>query len=128
MSEQLANKFIAGAADAGTKQRCGAISRALCRGGGNRQCHCPGRSFTGRTGRREFWTEYRGAFEQAESQFRNVIASEGRAALEWTTEGTSFEGKPLRYSGVTILEISGDKITRSSAYFDPGALGRQMEK
>lgn len=82
--------------------------------------------FHGPDGARKFWTEYRGTFDKAESTFRNVIASEGRAALEWTTEGTSFDGVPFRYAGVTILEIEGDHVTRSSAYFDPSALGRQI--
>lgn len=82
--------------------------------------------YQGPDGARKFWTEYRGSFDTAKSQFRNVIASDTSAALEWTTEGTSFNGSPLSYSGVTILEIEGDKVTRSSAYFDPSALGRQM--
>ena len=80
----------------------------------------------GPDGAKTFWTEYRGSFETAKSKFSSVIASEGHAALEWTTEGTSFNGSPLSYSGVTILEIDGGKVTRSSAYFDPSALGRQM--
>lgn len=83
--------------------------------------------FHGPDGARQFWNEYRGTFDTAESQFRNVIASNDRAALEWTTQGSSFEGAPLQYAGVTILEIEGGKVTRSSAYFNPGALGRQME-
>ena len=82
--------------------------------------------YQGPDGARKFWTEYRGSFDAAKSKFRNVIASDGGAALEWTTEGTSFNGSPLSYSGVTILEIEGDRVTRSSAYFDPSALGRQM--
>ena len=82
--------------------------------------------FHGPQGARQFWTEYRGTFDQARSEFRNVIASGGAAALEWTTEGTSFDGKPVRYSGVTILDIDGDKVTRSSAYFNPSALGDQV--
>jgi len=83
--------------------------------------------FHGPEGARQFWTEYRGTFDKVESQFRNMIATEGRAALEWATQGSSFEGSPLQYTGVTILEITSGKITRSSAYFDPGALGRQIE-
>lgn len=83
--------------------------------------------FHGQDGARQFWTEYRGTFDAAKSKFRNVIAGDGRAALEWTTEGTSFEGRPFSYAGVTILEIEGGKVTRSSAYFDPKALGRQIE-
>ncbi len=82
--------------------------------------------YQGSDGARKFWTEYRGTFDAAKSKFRNVIASDSGAALEWITEGTSFTGSPLSYSGVTILEIEGGKVTRSSAYFDPSALGRQM--
>ena len=82
--------------------------------------------YRGPDGAKTFWTEYRGSFETAKSQFRNVIASDSGAALEWTTEGVSFSGSPLSYSGVTILEIKDGKISRSSAYFDPAALGRQM--
>ena len=80
----------------------------------------------GKAGARAFWTEYRGTFGWAESKFRSVIASDSHAALEWTTEGTSFAGASFSYSGVTILEIEGGRVTRSAAYFDPSALGRQM--
>lgn len=83
--------------------------------------------FTGKDGARRFWTEYRGTFDMARSTFRNVIAGDGGAALEWTTEGTSFEGRSLRYTGVTILESDGERVSRSSAYFDPAALGRQLK-
>ena len=83
--------------------------------------------FHGSDGAREFWTEYRGTFETAKSSFRNVISGQGSAALEWTTEGTGFDGEPFTYAGVTILEIVGDHVTRSSAYFDPKALGRQIQ-
>ena len=82
--------------------------------------------FQGPDGARTFWTEYRGSFDAAKSKFRNVIAGDGSAALEWTTEGTSFTGSPLSYSGVTILETEDGKVTRSSAYFNPADLGRQM--
>lgn len=83
--------------------------------------------FDGPDGARAFWTEYRGSFETAHSEFRNVIAGDGAAALEWTTEGTGVSGSPFRYSGVTILEIKDGRVTRSSAYFDPKALGRQIQ-
>ncbi|MBV9848553.1 MAG: nuclear transport factor 2 family protein [Armatimonadetes bacterium] len=82
--------------------------------------------FHGLEGARQFWTEYRGTFGRAESTFRNVIAGDGSAALEWTTEGTSFDGKPIYYAGVSILEIEGDKVKRFCAYFNPAALGDQV--
>ncbi len=88
--------------------------------------HAPD-SFHGPDGAREFWSKYRGTFRNLHSEFRNVIATDTRAALEWTTQGEAFDGKPFEYSGVTILETEGGQVTRSCAYFDPAALGRQIE-
>jgi ketosteroid isomerase-like protein len=81
--------------------------------------------FQGPDGARRFWTEYRGTFETLESTFQNIIVTEDRAALEWATTGTTTDGAPVRYSGVTILEFNDGKITRSTAYFDPVRLGHQ---
>jgi len=84
--------------------------------------------FTGQTDAREFWTKYRETFGEVHSTFRNRIITDTRAALEWTTEGTTANGAPVNYEGVSILEIEGDRITRFRAYFDPEALGRQIER
>lgn len=81
--------------------------------------------FEGQEGAREFWTDYRKTFGEMKSTFRNVFASEGRAALEWTTEGTS-NGDTVTYEGVSILEIDGDKVSRFYAYFDLRALSQQV--
>lgn len=86
------------------------------------------RTFTGREGARHFWESYRGTFDEIESTFRTVIARDGQAALEWTTDGTSADGDPFTYSGVSILEFANGQITRFWAYFDPHALGRQLER
>src|SRR3712207_8149824 len=45
-------------------------------------------TFNGHEGLREFWTNYRSTFGEMKSEFRNVIATEEGAALEWTTTGT----------------------------------------
>jgi ketosteroid isomerase-like protein len=83
--------------------------------------------FRGPEGAREFWgAKYRDTFGEVRSTFRNVFAAEKRAALEWTTEGTANDGTPVRYDGVSILETDGERITRFCAYFDAGALGRQL--
>jgi ketosteroid isomerase-like protein len=84
------------------------------------------RDFRGREGAREFWEAYRHWFGEIESTFRNVIVSDGRAALEWTTTGSSASGDPITYDGVSILEMTNGRITRFRAYFDPGGLGEQM--
>lgn len=82
--------------------------------------------FTGPEGAQKFWTEYRGTFGELKSEFRNVITTPDRVALEWATRGTSVAGGPVEYEGVSILEIAGDKVKRFRAYFDPAALGRQI--
>ena len=83
--------------------------------------------FHGVDGARDFWTRYRETFETLHSSFRNRIVHGERIALEWSTEGTSPQGDPVKYDGVSILELSGEKISRFRAYFDPAGLGRQME-
>lgn len=83
--------------------------------------------FRGPEGAREFWgAKYRDTFGEVRSTFRNVFAAGDRAALEWTTEGTADNGTPLKYDGVSILETDGEQIKRFCAYFDAGALGRQL--
>jgi len=86
------------------------------------------REFIGVEGAREFWETYRNSFGEVDSTFRNVIVSNDRAALEWTTTGTSAAGTPIAYEGVSILEMADGKITRFRAYFDAHDLGRQMEE
>lgn len=85
------------------------------------------KTFHGHDEAREFWTAYRKTFDEMKSTFRNIFADDdrGRAALEWTTEGTE-EGKTISYEGVTILEIEDDKVKRFMAYFDPSYLNRQI--
>ena len=82
-------------------------------------------TFGGQQGLREFWTSYRSTCGQMRSEFRNVIATEDRAALEWTTEGTS-DGDSVSYAGVSILEIERDKVRRFMAYFDTRDLTPQV--
>jgi ketosteroid isomerase-like protein len=90
---------------------------------GNTASH---REFRGRDEVRLFWREYRGSFGEVRSHFRNVIAADGRVALEWSTEGTAPDGSSIRYGGVSILETDGDRIRRFHAYFDPRRLGSQL--
>jgi ketosteroid isomerase-like protein len=83
--------------------------------------------FHGREGAREFWgAKYRDTFGEVRSTFRNVFAEGDRVVLEWTTEGTASDGTPVKYDGVSIIETDGEQITRFRAYFDAGALGRQL--
>lgn len=83
--------------------------------------------FHGPEGARDFWQKYRETFGEVRSTFRNQIVTEGRAALEWTTEGTTSNGQPFRYDGVSVIEADNGKITRFRAYFDPHQLGEQVQ-
>jgi limonene-1,2-epoxide hydrolase len=125
MSLKIANKFIEALRALEDSQEVEPLAALYTPDAAIGNIIAPDR-FHGPEGARTFWKEYRGTFGTAVSTFRNVISSEGRAALEWTTEGTNLKGKSLQYTGVTILEIDGDHITRSCAYFDPLGLGRQI--
>jgi ketosteroid isomerase-like protein len=46
-------------------------------------------------------------------------------AQEWTREGSARNGSPVRFEGVSILELHDGHITRFKAYFDPHQVGRQ---
>ena len=83
------------------------------------------RQFSGVEGARAFWEAYRDTFGEVASSFRNVIVSDGRAALEWTTTGTA-NGRDIEYAGVSILEIEDGKVKRFMAYFDPRSLTEQV--
>lgn len=125
MSDEVAQKFIEALRTLEDSKDAEPLAALYAEGASVGNLIAPDR-FHGQEGAREFWSEYRGTFDRAKSEFRTVIVSDSGAALEWTTEGTSFEGQPFTYTGVTILEIAGGQVTRSSAYFDPKALGRQI--
>jgi len=84
--------------------------------------------FSGVDGARQFWQAYRETFQEVNSEFRNVIERDDRAALEWTTKGTNADGSPFSYTGVSILEFADGQIARFWAYFDPSDLGHQLEQ
>ncbi len=86
------------------------------------------RRFEGKAGARDFWSVYRSTLGEVRSEFHNVIISDDRAALEWTTKGTGPDGQAIDYDGVSILEMDGGKITRFWAYFDPSKLGHELQR
>jgi ketosteroid isomerase-like protein len=66
---------------------------------------------------REFWSQYRDAFDDIRSDFRSVRDADGVSFLEWHSEG-SIDGKSFRYDGVSVLEQANGKIAAFRAYFD----------
>lgn len=126
MSEQTAKKFIEALGALEAERELETLVRLFAPEAEVGNVVAP-EKFRGPEGAREFWgAKYRDTFGEVRSTFRNVFASENRAALEWTTEGTASDGTPVKYDGVSILETDGGQITRFCAYFDAGALGRQL--
>ncbi len=81
----------------------------------------------GRDGAHEFWTTYRDTFGEIHSDFHLVVEQGDGAILEWTSRGTASHGARIEYDGVSVLEFGDGGIRRFRAYFDPAALGDQLE-
>lgn len=83
------------------------------------------RSQVGRDAGRRFWDAYRRSFDKIHSEFTSVTETPARAVLEWTSRGQHHDGRPVRYDGVTVLELDGptdDQSLRSvRLYFDTAA-------
>lgn len=75
----------------------------------------------GLDGTRQFWQDYLKAFEHIESRFTHTTMSDEGAALEWVSEGALPTGKPIKYRGVSILDIAGGKVRRFMTYYDSAA-------
>ena len=125
MSEEIANRFIEALGRLEAEQILDDVVALFAEDCDVGNVVTP-RQFKGPQGAWEFWQSYRGTFGKVKSDFRNVIATGNLAALEWVSEGSTADGHPFSYEGVSILEIDGGKITRFRAYFDPDKLGRQL--
>ena len=66
----------------------------------------------------QFWREYREQFTDVERTFDNAVEGGDEVALEWTSEATLQNGRPLRYRGVTALGFDGDRISWLRTYYD----------
>jgi ketosteroid isomerase-like protein len=81
---------------------------------------------SGQEGAREFWSSYRGTFEEIHSDFHHVLENGDTAVLEWTSRGKAADGRDIQYSGVSVLEFEGEHISSFRAYFDSRHLGEQL--
>ena len=66
----------------------------------------------------QFWQEYRAQFDSISTTFYDVVEGGDRVALEWTSDATLTDGRPLQYRGVTIVDLNGDKISKLRTYYD----------
>ncbi|WP_437483670.1 nuclear transport factor 2 family protein [Sorangium sp. So ce1014] len=85
------------------------------------------RPLRGPDGARDFWRGYRHTFGEVQSDFRCVVESDKSSVLEWKSHGTLANGVVFSYEGVSVIEHPAGAITRFKAYFDPRALGLQLE-
>ena len=80
----------------------------------------------GQDGARDFWSSYRGTFDEIHSDFRHVLEDGDTAILEWTSRGRAANGGEIRYGGVSVLEFENDRIRSFRSYFDSRHLGLQL--
>jgi hypothetical protein len=85
------------------------------------------RPLHGPDGARNFWRSYRQTFVEVRSEFRCIVESDEAAILEWTSRGKLVNGGEFSYDGVSVIEYPAGAIRRFKAYFDPRALGLQLE-
>ena len=79
---------------------------------------------SGAEGARRFWSLYLDQFDEIRSSFSRLIEAEGQAALVWRSEGRLKGGQPIAYSGVSVLELDGDRVRRFETYYDSAAFLR----
>lgn len=66
----------------------------------------------------QFWREYRAQFDSIRTTFSHVVEGDDRVALEWSSDATLTDGRPITYRGVTVLDLNGDKIGKLRTYYD----------
>ena len=125
MSQQLAERFIEALGRLESAREVEPLVELFAEGCEVGNVVSP-EKFEGREGARRFWTKYRDTFGEVRSTFRNRVVADAAVALEWTTVGYAAGGAAVAYEGVSILETDGEHVTRFCAYFDAGALGRQL--
>lgn len=77
---------------------------------------------TGKDGARQFWQAYLDQFDEIGSRFSRLEQDGKLGELEWTGTGRLRTGRPISYTGVSLLEVDGDgSVTRFATYYDTAA-------
>lgn len=76
-----------------------------------------GENRSGREAVARFWKEYKSSFRGIHSEFTDVTTSPQSAGLFWHSSGTSTDGRPLQYKGVTQLILDDAGKIRSFRIF-----------
>ncbi|MEP6955905.1 MAG: nuclear transport factor 2 family protein [Chthoniobacterales bacterium] len=68
-----------------------------------------------------FWKIYLDQFGEIRSEFTSETVGDKTAALEWKSRGTTAAGKPIEYSGISVIEFNEQKVTGFRTYYDSAA-------
>ncbi len=71
---------------------------------------------------RKYWRSYLDRFAEIKSEFLSFVDARDASVLEWISTGRLLDGRPVEYSGSTVLTSQDELITHMHAYFDPRAL------
>lgn len=67
----------------------------------------------------QFWREYYAQFDTVATTFSAVVEGKDAFALEWSSEATLTNGRPITYRGVTVVDYDGgEKISTLRTYYD----------
>jgi ketosteroid isomerase-like protein len=79
--------------------------------------------YRGHDGARTFWSEYLDAFQNIETQFRQVTESPERVVMEWHSVATTKQGRHIEYDGCSIIESGDNGVKRFRTYYDAASAG-----
>ena len=82
----------------------------------------------GQDGARQFWQKYLSVFGHIHSHFTYITESNDTVVLERISDSTLPDGEPIKYPGVSIVEIKQDKIQRFRTYYDSAAFLQEGAK
>ena len=82
---------------------------------------------TGRDGIREFLQSICKSFKSVALTEDSIFVAGNGAAVKWTGQGTSANGKEVRFEGIDVFEINQDgKIQNVWAYWNPAEMIAQL--
>lgn len=76
----------------------------------------------GKDGIMALFTTYRDQFEEVATTFTRVTESSSGAALEWRTSATVRDGRHVDYTGMTVIDLDGDRVSGFRTCYDSAAL------
>jgi ketosteroid isomerase-like protein len=66
----------------------------------------------------QFWREYREQFADVRTTFYHAIEGSDEFALEWNSEATLRNGRPIEYRGVTAIGFADGRVAWLRTYYD----------